>query len=110
MDAIFFGYDDNNYVINTISRAFGGKQIDYSLPDLEPITTYLVPSEYRQRVFRNCDAGDFTLNGRPVNLAEFIFDNQLRRADLKTILKLKVGGALEFGGGAAPSMLLRRVK
>lgn len=54
----------------------------------------------------------FTLDGEPVDIADFLAANPREdnpEVDPDAILRLKSGGEIKYGGGAAPLTTLRRI-
>ncbi len=52
---------------------------------------------------------NFTLDGEPCDIADFIEVNGLAAPDREAIGALEVGGEIIYGGGAAATFVLRRV-
>ncbi len=50
----------------------------------------------------------FTLDGEPLDLADFIEVNELESEQVAALLNLQPGETMNFGGGAAASFVLRR--
>ncbi len=50
----------------------------------------------------------FTLDGKPVDLADFLEVNEFEADQVASILNLLPGETMNFGGGAAASFVLRR--
>ena len=57
-------------------------------------------------------AARYTLDGEPVDLDDFIADNDetFTEGDIAAVRALKVGGAITYGGGAQAVSALRRVE
>lgn len=52
---------------------------------------------------------EFTLDGEPCDLENFIAVNEFSRDDVQEILALEAGEFIRYGGGAAALFTLRRV-
>lgn len=50
----------------------------------------------------------FTLDDEPINILEFITDNDFDAAEIKNIKLLNVGHSIQYGGGAAATFILTR--
>lgn len=53
-------------------------------------------------------SGAFSLDGEPINLGEFLCDNDLEEEQVAAIANLQPGESMNFGGGAAATFVLRR--
>jgi len=52
----------------------------------------------------------YTLDGKSVDIIDFIADNEFTRRDIQEIADLRKGEEIIYGGGAAAEFVLRRVK
>jgi len=50
----------------------------------------------------------FTLDGCPIDIKQFVADNEFEPTQIELIEALPVEGEIIYGGGAAPGCILRR--